>query len=101
MSSLHFRETVADRGADWDAFVQLYRQSFPEPEREPLQTIGERLRSLDIDAVSYQVPEYGLRVVDTIEEAVEAFGDLDAADVILVKASRMAGLERAAALLRG
>ena len=44
-------------------------------------------------------PDYGGQPVATIDEALEALADLGEGDAVLVKGSRVAGLERLAAAL--
>ena len=45
-------------------------------------------------------PDYGGEDVATIDEALAALGDLGDGDAVLVKGSRVAGLERLAAAAR-
>jgi UDP-N-acetylmuramoyl-tripeptide--D-alanyl-D-alanine ligase len=61
--------------------------------------IGELVRSLGVTAWSVAEPDYGLPVVDDLDAAREALGDLGEGDAVLVKGSRVAGLERLAARL--
>jgi UDP-N-acetylmuramoyl-tripeptide--D-alanyl-D-alanine ligase len=61
--------------------------------------IGGRARALGIRLVAVDAPGYGGEDVATIEEAVALLGPLGAGDAVLVKGSRVAGLERLAALL--
>ncbi len=51
-------------------------------------------RGLGIELVVVGEPAYGVGEVATVESAVEMLGDVGPGDVILVKASRVAGLER-------
>jgi UDP-N-acetylmuramoyl-tripeptide--D-alanyl-D-alanine ligase len=62
--------------------------------------IGHAARELGIRVVSVGCPEYGgdLDVAD-LPRAVEALGELGPGDAVLVKGSRVAGLERLAELL--
>ena len=61
--------------------------------------IGELARSLGIEVVSVGVPAYGGTLVADVDSAVEALDDLGPGDAVLLKASRVAGLERLAARL--
>jgi len=55
--------------------------------------------SLGIEVVAVGTPEYGVAEVDGVDEAIEAVGPLGPTDAVLVKGSRVAGLERVAARL--
>jgi UDP-N-acetylmuramoyl-tripeptide--D-alanyl-D-alanine ligase len=67
-----------------------------------LIAVGPRARELAAGAVAAGFPEDRVRRVDTVEEAAEALrGMLSEGDVVLFKASRGVGLERAIALLMG
>jgi UDP-N-acetylmuramoyl-tripeptide--D-alanyl-D-alanine ligase len=67
-----------------------------------LIAVGPRARELGAGAVAAGFPEDRVRRVDTAEEAAEALrGMLSEGDVVLFKASRGVGLERAVALLLG
>jgi UDP-N-acetylmuramoyl-tripeptide--D-alanyl-D-alanine ligase len=62
--------------------------------------MGELAEELGIDVVTVACPAYGTGVdVASVEAAVDAVGALGPRDAVLVKASRSAGLERAAELL--
>jgi UDP-N-acetylmuramoyl-tripeptide--D-alanyl-D-alanine ligase len=66
--------------------------------------IAQVARSLDVLVVAVDAPAYGLPVVDGEDgalAAVAALGALGEGDAILVKGSRVAGLERVAAALAG
>jgi len=66
-----------------------------------LVCVGTRARSLAAGAIEAGFPEADVRCVDSAEEAAEALaGTLREGDVVLFKASRGIGLERALALLR-
>jgi len=56
---------------------------------------------LGIRVVAFDAPGYGdgIEHVDTIEQAVDALGDLTDDDAVLVKGSRIARLERLVAVL--
>jgi len=58
--------------------------------------MGELARSLGIEVISVDEPGYGGTAVTDIAGAAEALGELDADDAVLVKGSRVAGLERLA-----
>ncbi len=55
---------------------------------------------LGIRVVAVAEPRYGVEVVDGVEDALAALGRLGEGDAVLVKGSRVAGLERLAARLR-
>lgn len=61
--------------------------------------IGELARSLGIEVVSVGVAAYGGTVVADVDDALGALGPLGPGDAVLLKASRVAGLERLAARL--
>lgn len=61
--------------------------------------IGERLAAAGVRVVSLAVPEYGGTEVSDIDEATEAVGALGPDDAVLIKGSRVAGLERLASRL--
>jgi UDP-N-acetylmuramoyl-tripeptide--D-alanyl-D-alanine ligase len=63
--------------------------------------IGARARELGIEVVAVAAPEYGGRDVATIDEALAALADLGDGDAVLVKGSRVAGLEGLADALLG
>ena len=56
-------------------------------------------RRLGVEVVAVGTDAYGVAPVEGIDEAVAALGPLGAGDAVLVKASRVAGLERLAARL--
>ena len=58
--------------------------------------IGARARELGIEVLAVAAPEYGGRDVATIDEALATLADLGDGDAVLVKGSRVAGLERLA-----
>jgi UDP-N-acetylmuramoyl-tripeptide--D-alanyl-D-alanine ligase len=65
------------------------------------RAIAELARDLDVHLIAVAEPRYGAELVDDIDAAVEALGRLGEGDAVLVKGSRVAGLERVAdALLR-
>ncbi len=61
--------------------------------------IADVVRSLAIELVAVDTPLYGAESL-TEEEALERIEDLGPGDAILVKASRVAGLDRLAARIR-
>ncbi len=61
--------------------------------------IGERARALGIRLIAVAAPAYSGEDVASMEEAVVLLGPIDEHDAILVKGSRVAGLERLAAAL--
>ena len=61
--------------------------------------IGARARELGIRVVAIDAPGYGGEEVASIADAVVALGDLADGDAVLVKGSRVAGLERLAEIL--
>lgn len=58
--------------------------------------IGQRLASEGVEVISVGIPEYGGVQVRGVEEAREALGPLGPDDAVLIKASRVAALERLA-----
>ena len=56
---------------------------------------------LGVDVVAFRTEDYGVAVVDDIDAAVAALGSLGSGDAVLVKGSRVAGLERLAEALLG
>jgi UDP-N-acetylmuramoyl-tripeptide--D-alanyl-D-alanine ligase len=58
--------------------------------------IGERARSLDIHVIAVAAPGYGGQDVESVDEALALLADLGDGDAVLVKGSRVAGLERLA-----
>ena len=56
---------------------------------------------LGIRVIALAEPRYGAEQVPDVEAAAHALGTLDARDAVLVKGSRVAGLERLADLLLG
>jgi UDP-N-acetylmuramoyl-tripeptide--D-alanyl-D-alanine ligase len=56
--------------------------------------IGALARSLDIEVLSVASPAYGGRDVPDLAAAADALADLGAGDAVLLKASRVVGLDR-------
>lgn len=61
--------------------------------------IGELAARLGIRVIAVGAPAYGGELVASIEDGLVALGPLTEGDAVLVKGSRVAGLERLAALL--
>jgi UDP-N-acetylmuramoyl-tripeptide--D-alanyl-D-alanine ligase len=61
--------------------------------------IGELARELGVRLVAVAAPAYGGEDVGDVDAAIAALGDLGPDDAVLVKGSRVAGLERLAAAL--
>ena len=52
---------------------------------------------LGIDVVAFRTDAYGVAIaVDSVDAAVAALGHLDETDAVLIKGSRVAGLDRVA-----
>ncbi|HEX6424542.1 MAG TPA: UDP-N-acetylmuramoyl-tripeptide--D-alanyl-D-alanine ligase [Acidimicrobiales bacterium] len=60
---------------------------------------GDLARELGIEVVSVAAPAYGGTVVDDVAGAAAALGELGPGDAVLLKGSRVVGLERLADLL--
>ena len=65
-------------------------------EAEDHASVGEHARRLGIRLIAVAAPAYGGEDVATIEEAVALLRDVGVGDAVLVKGSRVAGLERLA-----
>ncbi len=63
--------------------------------------IGRLARELGIEVIAVASPDYGGTDVADIDAALDALGDLGPGDAVLVKASRVAGLERLVNRLQG
>jgi UDP-N-acetylmuramoyl-tripeptide--D-alanyl-D-alanine ligase len=61
--------------------------------------IAQMAAQLGIELIPFATDAYGIKPVAGIEEALERVGRLSSGDAVLVKASRVAGLERLAARL--
>lgn len=70
-------------------------------EREEVEhaAIGARARELGIRVIAVAAPAYGGEDVASVEAALALLGELDDGDAVLIKGSRVAALERLAALL--
>jgi UDP-N-acetylmuramoyl-tripeptide--D-alanyl-D-alanine ligase len=58
--------------------------------------IAELARDLGIDVIAVDAPDYHAAIVSGIEGALAALGPLADGDAVLVKGSRVAGLEQLA-----
>jgi UDP-N-acetylmuramoyl-tripeptide--D-alanyl-D-alanine ligase len=65
------------------------------------RAVGDLARELGIEVVSVAAPAYGGTVVDDVAGADAALGELGPGDAVLLKGSRVVGLERLADLLAG
>ncbi|HYZ98060.1 MAG TPA: UDP-N-acetylmuramoyl-tripeptide--D-alanyl-D-alanine ligase [Acidimicrobiales bacterium] len=63
------------------------------------RAVGALARKLGVEVVAVGVPGYGGTAVDSIDEVPAALGLLGEGDAVLLKGSRVAGLERLADLL--
>jgi UDP-N-acetylmuramoyl-tripeptide--D-alanyl-D-alanine ligase len=63
--------------------------------------IADLAEELGIRIIAVDTELYGIDPVEGLDGALAALGRLDADDVVLVKGSRVAGLERVAAALTG
>lgn len=61
--------------------------------------VAQRAAERGIELIAYGEPGYGTPVLDTFGDVIAHLGPLTAGDAVLVKGSRVAGLERLAALL--
>jgi UDP-N-acetylmuramoyl-tripeptide--D-alanyl-D-alanine ligase len=62
--------------------------------------IGDLARSLGIEVVAVDAPAYGGTLVDDLDGALAALGELGPGDAVLLKGSRVAGLDRLVERLR-
>ncbi len=62
--------------------------------------IGKLATDLGVNVISVDAPAYGVKNVPDVEHAIREFADLGMNDVVLVKGSRIAQLDRLAAILR-
>jgi UDP-N-acetylmuramoyl-tripeptide--D-alanyl-D-alanine ligase len=70
-----------------------------DDEGEEHARVGELAHRLGVRLITVAAPAYGGEDVATVEDAIERLGALDAGDAVLVKGSRVAGLERLAEAL--
>ena len=61
--------------------------------------IGARAEELGLEVISVAAPDYGVTDAADIDEVIDRLGALGEGDVVLVKGSRVAGLEALAAAL--
>jgi UDP-N-acetylmuramoyl-tripeptide--D-alanyl-D-alanine ligase len=57
--------------------------------------------ALGIRLIAFDEPAYGAELADDLDEVVALLGELDEDDAVLVKGSRVAGLERLTEMLIG
>jgi UDP-N-acetylmuramoyl-tripeptide--D-alanyl-D-alanine ligase len=62
--------------------------------------VAARAAELGIEVVAVAAPAYGVRTVADLDAAAAALADLGERDAVLLKGSRVAGLERLVSLLR-
>ncbi len=89
------RALVALDGRRRVAVLGLMAELGPTSEAEH-RAVGDMARDLGVEVVAVCVPAYGGTLVDDLDGAVAALGDLGPGDVLLLKGSRVAGLERLA-----
>ena len=77
------------------AVLGLMAEIGPTSEAEH-RAVGDMARDLGVEVLAVGVPAYGGTLVDDLEGAVAALGDLGPGDVVLLKGSRVVGLERLA-----
>lgn len=63
--------------------------------------IGAKARALGIRVIAVGAPDYGGEDVASVEQALARLGPLGGGDAVLVKGSRVAGLERLAEMIGG
>jgi UDP-N-acetylmuramoyl-tripeptide--D-alanyl-D-alanine ligase len=88
------------RAARRVAVLGIMAELGPTSEAEH-RAVGELARELGIEVVAVGTPAYGGTVVDDVDSAAAAVGELGAGDAVLLKGSRVVGLERLADLLAG
>jgi UDP-N-acetylmuramoyl-tripeptide--D-alanyl-D-alanine ligase len=89
------RALVALDGRRHVAVLGLMAELGPTSEAEH-RAVGDMARDLGVEVVAVCVPAYGGTLVDDLDGVVAALGDLGPGDVLLLKGSRVAGLERLA-----
>jgi len=65
------------------------------------QAMAALCQQLHIRLIAYQEPSYGVEPLQDFDEVIEALGELTSFDAVLIKGSRVAGLEELAARLLG
>lgn len=70
-----------------------------ERSEEEHRLVASKAAALGVRLIAVGTDLYGVEAVGGVDEAVDALGHLDSADVVLVKASRVVGLERVAEAL--
>jgi UDP-N-acetylmuramoyl-tripeptide--D-alanyl-D-alanine ligase len=76
-----------------------YMAELGSDERSEHEQVARLAASLGVDVIAVGTDLYGVDPVPDVDAALAALGPIGAGDVVLVKASRMAGLERVAAAL--
>jgi UDP-N-acetylmuramoyl-tripeptide--D-alanyl-D-alanine ligase len=92
--------SLASLGARRRAAVLGVMAELGESSDAAHRAVGALARDLGIEVVGVGVAGYGGTVVPDLAAAVEALGELTEGDAVLVKGSRVAGLERLVDLLR-
>lgn len=88
------------RAARRVAVLGIMAELGPTSEAEH-RAVGDLARELGIEVVAVGTPAYGGTVVDDVAGAAAALGELGAGDAVLLKGSRVVGLERLADLIAG
>ena len=81
------------------AVLGLMAELGPSSDNEH-RAVGDLARELGVEVVAVAAPAYGGTPVPDLAGAVAALGDLGPDDAVLLKGSRVAGLERLVGLLR-
>jgi UDP-N-acetylmuramoyl-tripeptide--D-alanyl-D-alanine ligase len=76
-----------------------YMAELGSDERSEHEQVARLAASLGVDVIAVGTDLYGVDPVPDVDAALAALGPIGSGDVVLVKASRMAGLERVAAAL--
>ena len=63
------------------------------------RAVGDRLAAAGVEVVAVRAPAYGAPGVEDLADVPAVLGDLDIDTAVLIKGSRVAGLERLVALL--
>jgi UDP-N-acetylmuramoyl-tripeptide--D-alanyl-D-alanine ligase len=80
------------------AVLGLMAELGPTSEEEH-RAIGRLAHELGVEVVAVGVPAYGGTVVDSVDAAADTLTSLGEGDAVLLKGSRVAGLERLVDLL--